>query len=130
MSHKSLPAPHPDQEVDAARGYITATAENLDALGLRVDRSWLDPKGPVDATIVTDSFALVWDEWRGWIRGDYVSGRQGERTVLDNATEIGGGVLLDPRAVGVLVRDGRTAATVARRAADARDGLFDGLRTY
>jgi hypothetical protein len=130
MSHESLPAPHPDQEVDEARGYITATVEALDALGLRVDRSWLDPKGPVDATVVTDSFALVWDEWRGWVRGDYVSGRQGERTVLENVAELGGGLLLDPRELAVLVRDGRTAAPVARRSADTRDGLFDGLRTY
>jgi hypothetical protein len=130
MSDEERPAPHPDPEVDEAHGYITATVDALDALGLRVDRSWLDPKGPVDATILTDSFALVWDEWRGWVRGDYVSGRQGERTVLDNAAELGGGLLLDPRELAALVRDGRTAPPVGRRAAHSRDGLFDGLRTY
>jgi hypothetical protein len=130
MSHERWPAPHPDLEVDEARGYITATVDALDTLGVRVDRSWLDPSGPVDATILTDSFALVWDEWRGWVRGDYVSGRQGERTVLENAAELGGGLLLDPRELAVLVRDGHTVAPVARRAAGARDGLFDGLRTY
>lgn len=130
MSDEKRPAPHPDPEVDEARGYITATVDALDALGVHVDRSWLDPRGPVDATILTDSFALVWDEWRGWVRGDYISGRQGERTVLDNAAELGGGLLLDPRELAVLVRDGRTAAPAGRRAAHSRDGLFDGLRTY
>jgi hypothetical protein len=130
MSDEKRPAPHPDPEVDEARGYITAVAEALDALSMPVARSWLDPKGPVDATVLVDSFALVWDEWRGWVRGDYVSGRQGERTVLENVTELGGGLLLDPRELAVLVRDGRTAAPAARRAADTRDGLFDCLRTY
>ncbi|MGI8336066.1 DUF6292 family protein [Actinomadura scrupuli] len=130
MSQEKRPLPHPDPEVDEARGYITDAVDALDALGVRVERSWLDPKGPVDATIVTDSFALVWDEWRGWVRGDFVSGRQGERTVLRNLTELGGGLLLDPRELAVLARDGRTVAPAGRRAADARDGLFDGLRRY
>jgi hypothetical protein len=124
------PAPHPDQDVDEARGYITAAVEALHALALPVDQSWLDPKGPIDATILTNSFALVWNEWRGWVRGDYVSGRQGERTVLENAAEVGGGLLLDPCELAVLVRNGRTAAPVAHRPAGARDGLFDGLRAY
>jgi hypothetical protein len=130
VTSNASPAPHPDPNVNETHGYITATVEALDALNLRVDDSWLDPKGPVDATIVTDSFALVWDEWRGWVRGDYVSGRQGERTVLANATDLGGGLLLDPRELAVLVRDGRTAAPAPDRPADARDGLFDGLRRY
>jgi hypothetical protein len=130
VTSNASPAPHPNPNVDEARGYITATVQALDALSLHVDESWLDPMGPIDATIVTDSFALVWDEWRGWVRGDYVSGRQGERTMLDNATEIGGQLLLDPRELAVLVRSGLTAGPVAHRPAGARDGLFDGLRTY
>jgi hypothetical protein len=130
VTSNASPAPHPNPNVNEARGYTTAAVEALDALSLHVDKSWLDPMGPIDATIVTDSFALVWDEWRGWVRGTYVSGRQGERTVLDNATEIGGGLLLDPRELAVLIRDGRTAAPIAHRPAGARDGLFDGLRTY
>jgi Family of unknown function (DUF6292) len=124
------PARHSDQDVDETRGYVTATVEALDAIGLHVDQSWLDPKGPIDATILTRSFALVWDEWRGWVRGDYVSGRPGERTVLENTTRLGGSLLLDPRELAALVRDGRTAAPLVSRADGARDGLFEGLRAY
>jgi hypothetical protein len=50
--------------------------------------------------------------------------------VLENAAELGGGLLLDPRELAVLVRDGCAAAPVAHRFAGARDGLFEGLRTY
>lgn len=129
MSNLASPAHHPDQEIDAAHGYVTATVEALTRRGTRVIRSWLDPRGPVDATIVIGSSALVWDEWTGWRAGGYVSGRQGVRTVLDGAVQLGGGVLLDPGALADLHARGSTLPLVTREPG-ARDGLFDALRNH
>ncbi|MFC4050844.1 DUF6292 family protein [Actinomadura syzygii] len=123
------PAHHPDPEVDAAHGYITAVVEALGDRGIQVDRSWLDPKGPVDATVVTGGKALVWDEWTGCTFGLYVSGRQGERTVLKDGRRLGGGVLLPPAVLARLVETGSALPQVTREPG-ARDGLFDALRDH
>ncbi|TDC76959.1 DUF6292 family protein [Actinomadura sp. 7K507] len=93
MSVSTVPAHHPDREVDCSHGYITDTAQKLAARGIPVRDAWLDPKGPIDATIVIGESALVWDEWTGWRIGTYMSGRQGVRTVLGDARQLGGGVL-------------------------------------
>lgn len=121
------PAHHPDPEVNAAHGYITDLVEALNSRGVQVDRSWLDPKGPVDATIVTGDNALVWDEWNGCTFGLYVPGRLGERTVLKDARRLGGGVLLPPPVLARLVETGTALPPVTREPGD-RDGLFDALR--
>ncbi|WP_396452482.1 DUF6292 family protein [Actinomadura sp.] len=127
MADSPYPAHHPVEQVDAAHAYITATVTALNDHGIRVDRSHLDPMGPIDATIITGDNALVWDEWDGWQIGAYVSGRQGERTVLRDAHLLGGGILLAPRAVAELVQNGGSLP-LATRKPDARDGLFDALR--
>ncbi|MCP2335357.1 DUF6292 family protein [Actinomadura rupiterrae] len=105
MSERRFPVParHPDPWVDEIHGYVTRVAETLGRAGVRVETCWLDPSGPRDATIVTrsgsDRRALVWDEETGWREGLFVSGRQGERTVLDGTRYLGGDVLLDGDAV-------------------------------
>ncbi|TDD91440.1 hypothetical protein E1293_02340 [Actinomadura darangshiensis] len=129
MSVSLTLAHHPDPEVDTAHAYIACGVRAFEALGIRVDASWLDPKGPVDATIITGDNAHVWDEWTGWRTGTFVSGRQGERTVLKDARRLGGGVLLSPVALAELV-DTDSDLPPATRSANARDGLFDALRTY
>ncbi|XRQ03895.1 hypothetical protein ACN3XK_45990 [Actinomadura welshii] len=129
MSDSALPAHHPDPEIDAEHGYITDAVSMLHHRGISVPRSHLDPCGPVDATIITGDNALVWDESTGWRIGTYVSGRPGERTVLENAYRRGGGVMLSTSVLTELVKSGRTRPPVDR-APDARDGLFDALRRY
>ncbi|QKW34681.1 hypothetical protein HUT06_12120 [Actinomadura sp. NAK00032] len=57
-----------------------------------------------------------------------MSGRQGERTVLRDARRLGGGILLSAPALADLVESGAALPLVTREA-DARDGLFDALRT-
>lgn len=99
MSH-ALPAPHPLPEIDAIRPYITEVVVALEMSGIDVNRSWLDPARPIDATIVIgDDIALVWDEWGGWVIGTYISGHQGERTVIDGAIRLLDGVEPLPDAV-------------------------------
>jgi hypothetical protein len=128
MADSAYPAHHPVEQVDTAHGYVTETVTALNGRGIRVDRSHLDPMGPVDATIITGDSALVWDEWTGWRIGTYVSGRQGERTVLRDARLLGGGILLAPSAIAELVESGDSLPLITR-APDAQDGLFDALRT-
>ncbi|MGK5550171.1 DUF6292 family protein [Actinomadura kijaniata] len=129
MSESTHPAHHPDPEVDAAHGYVSAVVDRLAAAGHRVPKCWLDPKGPVDATVLTEDFALVWDEWTGWRMGTYVSGRQGERTVLRDAVLLGGGVLPTPASLVRSTWEG-PRPSVTTRDIGARDGLFDALRVY
>ena len=128
MSDSEYPAHHPNPQVDAAHTYVTGTVTALLGQGIRVDRSHLDPMGPVDATIITGDNALVWDEWTGWRIGTYVSGRQGERTVLRDARLLGGGILLNPSAIADLVENGHSLPVVTREP-NAQDGLFDALRS-
>jgi len=84
----TIPAPHPLPEVDIIRPYITDVVRSLELSGVKVDRSWLDPMGPLDATIVFGSRALVWNEWTGWTIGAFISGQQGTRTILGNPTNL------------------------------------------
>jgi hypothetical protein len=127
MAESAYPAHHPHEQVDTAHAYIAATVRALRDRGIEVDRSHLDPMGPVDATIVAGGEALVWDEWSGWRIGAYVSGPQGERTVLRDARWLGGGVLLDPSAIAELVQSGGSLPLI-RREAGVRGGRFDALR--
>ena len=66
-----VPAVHPDPWVNVLHGYVTQATERLTAGGLLVERSWLDPRDPRDATIIfsdpaanvsAEKLALVWDE--------------------------------------------------------------------
>jgi hypothetical protein len=120
-----MPSGHPDPEVEATRPYITAVVLALLGEGIVVRRSWLDPRGPRDATIVFGvNSALVWDEETGWRRGEYVSGEQGERTVLARAAALGGGVLPPGTEVAARVKeDVRLTPEVYRKYTDICDGF-------
>ncbi|MBC6468523.1 DUF6292 family protein [Actinomadura alba] len=104
---------------------------------LHVERSWLDPMGPRDATILYtpasgsphELHALVWDEETGWRTGGYASGEQGVRTRLHDTDYLGGGVLTDPRELAVrLMGETRAPRTAHRSHTALRDGLDDALR--
>jgi hypothetical protein len=119
------------------RGYVTRAVEGLATGNLLVERSWLDPRNPRDATIIfsdpasnvsADKLALVWDEVTGWRHGTFVSGRQGVRTVLSDASYLGGGVLPDENDMVNRVLAGASEPRQAYRSvADLRDGLDDTL---
>jgi hypothetical protein len=133
-----LPISHPDPWVNLPHGYVTKTMRALDARGIRVLDSWLDPYGPRDATIryalrgghvaPSDILALVWDEVSGWRQGHFVEGHQGLRTKLTWVAYLGGGVLPDPREVTWRLTCGeREAASRYRSCADYHDGLDEAL---
>lgn len=133
MTDNSRPAPHTDPWVDLLRGYVTESVEALKAGGLLVERSWLDPRDPRDATIIfsdpasnvsAEKLALVWDEVTGWRRGAFVSGQQGVRTVLSGTSYLGGGVLPGTGEVPGRVLAGTSdMRREYRSVADLRDGL-------
>ena len=52
MTGKSGPPHHPDPWVDLLYGYVTRAVTGLESGGLQVERSWLDPRNPRDATII------------------------------------------------------------------------------
>ena len=119
------------------RGYVTKAVEDLSEGGLKVERSWLDPRNPRDATIIfthpasnvsAEKLALVWDEVTGWRSGVFQGGEQGVRTVLSGTAYLGGGVL--PTGTG-LVRRVLAGANEPRReyrsVADLHDGLDGAL---
>jgi hypothetical protein len=110
---------------------VAAVATALAARGFTVQRCWLDPYDPRDATIrCANALALVWDEETGWRQGQFVSGAPGERTVLAQPTALGGGLLPEPAAVAYRLLHRQTgAAQVYRSFHDLRDGLDDALRT-
>jgi hypothetical protein len=129
--------PHPDPWVDLLRDYITCSVQSLVEHDLHVERSWLDPMGPRDATILYrpmngsphDLHALVWDEETGWRTGGYASGEQGVRTRLHDTAYLGGGVLTDPRELALrLIEDTRAPRNAYRSHTALRDGLDDALR--
>jgi hypothetical protein len=124
------PGQHPDPWVNLLRGYITEAVQALTTGGLQVQRSWLDPEGPRDATIVlAGTRALVFDEVTGWRCGTFVSGQQGVRTKLSDIRYIGGGVLPDTRELAHRVANGHSAARREYRSVtDLCDGLDDALR--
>ena len=134
MYQDNIPLPHPDLWIDLTRRYVTAAVQALESGGLKVDRSWLDPRDPRDATIVYSHpeigglRALVWDEVTGWRHGSFIHGRQGIRTGLSGVAYLGGGVL--PGGADLLARlQGQISEPRRehRSIADLRDGLDDAL---
>ena len=102
MDPSMIPDAHPKPWLNLLREYVAETVQALAAGGLRVDRSWLDPDCPRDATILYRCVdgadetprALVWDEETGWRDGVCVSGEPGARTRLVEGTYLGGGLLV------------------------------------
>lgn len=138
MDPRMIPDVHPDPRLDMARDYVAETVHALATGGLRVERSWLDPTCPRDATILYSSggadatvHALVWDEESGWRTGEYVRGEPGLRTELAGVGYLGGGVLAAPGEVAERLRAGvRGQRRTYRSMWDLRDGLDDALRSY
>ena len=137
MDQDNIPPAHPDPWVNLLHGYVTKSVEALQAGGLRVERSWLDPRDPRDATIIfthpaasvpAAKLALVWDEATGWRRGVFESGEPGVRTVLSDAIYLGGGVLpAGQEVVNRLLAGNSEPPRHYRRVTDLRDGLDDAL---
>lgn len=137
MTGNSTPPVHPDPWVDVLRGYVTNAVEGLSQSGLKVERSWLDPRNPRDATIIfthpasnvsAEKLALVWDEVTGWRRGVFQSGQQGVRTVLSDPAYLGGGVLPeDAELVGRVLARTSEPRREYRSVAGLRDGLDSAL---
>ena len=137
MHLNSAPATHPDPWVNVLQGYVTQAVDCLAKGGLLVERSWLDPRDPRDATIIftdpatnvsAEKLAAVWDEVTGWRRGTFVSGEQGVRTELSNVTYLGGGVLpAEDDMVNRVLAGASEPQRVYRSVADLRDGLDDAL---
>jgi hypothetical protein len=137
MDKHVAPTPHPDRWVNLPCGYVTQVTERLVANGLLLERSWMDPFDPRDATIrLVDPAAdgseaeltLVWDEVTGWRRGRFVRGEQGVRTELAGVSYLGGGVLPDEADVVNRVLAGASEPRrTYRSVADLRDGLDDAL---
>ena len=131
------PAAHPDPWVNVLYGYVAQAVESLAAGGLLIERSWLDPRDPRDATIIfsdpasnvpAEKLALVWDEVTGWRRGTFVGGEQGIRTELADVSYLGGGVLASEHDVVNRVLAGASEPLCAYRSVgDLRDGLDDAL---
>jgi hypothetical protein len=139
MNATTSPAPHlhPDPWVDVLRGYVTQAAESLATNGLLVERSWLDPRDPRDATIIfshpasnvsAEKLALVWDEVTGWRHGVFQSGEQGVRTVLSGTRYLGGGMLPEGHELVARVLAGASEPRQEHRSVTSlHDGLDDGL---
>ena len=138
MNERTTPPAHPDPWIDLLRGYVTSAVQRLTTSGLVVERSWLDPRDPRDATIIFTGpapglpaglLALVWDEETGWRRGVFESGQQGIRTILSPATYLGGGVLPGhPELVNRVLSGASEPRRACRCATDLHDGLDDALR--
>ena len=137
MHLNSVPPAHPDPWVNVLRGYVSQAVEALATGGLLIERSWLDPRNPRDATVIfsdpasnvsADKLALVWDEVTGWRRGTFVSGEQGARTVLSDVSHLGGGVLpSEDNVVNRVLAGASEPQRTYRSIADLRDGLNDAL---
>lgn len=133
---KMFPDTHPNPRLNLMRDYVTEVVRALAIGGLRVDRSWLDPGAPRDATVLyrdveEDLWALVWEEETGWRTGRFVRGEPGVLTELAAASYLGGGVLVRPAEVSERLSAGvRAPRTVYRSMRDVRDGLDDVLRAY
>jgi hypothetical protein len=135
MPSRPTPHAHPDPFINLVQGYITDAVTALaGGRPLQIERSWLDPAGPRDATVVyrrpgdESQLALVWDEVSGWRHGRFESGQQGVRTVLSDVTYLGGGVLLDSAALAERLLAGTSEShREYRTLADRRDGLDDAL---
>lgn len=125
------PVPHPDRWVNHPSGYITGIMGHLITTGFVIDRAWMDPCQPRDATLVlSDLRAITWDEDRGLLLGRYVSGRQGERTVLADPVQLSKSILMEPAAVPAAVRAGRGTEPTRLRRHGTRDGLDEALDRF
>jgi hypothetical protein len=130
MDHRE-PQQHPVPRVNTTRNYVTRCVRALVHEGLVVDRSWLDPSDPRDATVVLgDARALVWDEVAGWRAGLFHSGEQGVRTVLRDSAHLGGGVLPAPAELAWRVVSGTTASRYEYRSYADADGFDEMLQTF
>src|ERR1700760_789537 len=136
MENHVAPTPHPDRWVNLPYGYITQVSDRLVANGLLIERSWMDPFDPRDATIrLVDPFAkasageltLVWDEVTGWRQGRFVRGKQGVRTELADVNYLGGGVLPSEDDVVSRVLAGASEPRRAYRTVADRDGFDESL---
>jgi hypothetical protein len=129
MTHR--PEPYTEEWLRLPLSYVRRVAE---VLGDRVSRWWDDPFDPRDATVrLVDGTALVWDEESGWRHGEFVSGRQGVRTIIAGVRYLGGGVLPGPGRVVALLDD-RAYGTASRPAyrsyTDVHDGFDAALAGY
>jgi Family of unknown function (DUF6292) len=131
VTDRREPPQHPESRVNTTRNYVIQSVQALIQQGLIVDRSWLDPSDPRDATVVIgDTRALVWDEVTGWRIGVFQSGRQGARTELTGAAQLGGGVLPAPVELARRVASGATAPRREYRSYSDSDGLDEALRAF
>ena len=125
--------PHSDPRLDLLRAYVTHAVLALANGGVHVERSWLDPFDPRDATIVCVGrggtlTGLVWDEETGWRRGTFVAGQPGERTVLRGVGHLCGGLLPSGETLARRFAEGvRQPEQKYRRYTDLRDGLDTAL---
>jgi hypothetical protein len=125
------PVPHPDRWVNRPWGFITGITGQLIKAGFVIDRAWMDPSQPRDATLVlSDLRAITWDEDRGLLLGRYVSGHQGERTVLTGSVQLSKRILMEPAAVPAAVRAGRGTKPTQLRSYGTRDGLDEALDRF
>lgn len=122
---------HPDPWVDLPFHYAAATLQGLQDAGMMIDRLWTDPSDPRDVTLVFQNLkALTWDEDHGWIVGGFVSGRQGERTVLAAPRQLIGKVLPAPAEVVAAIQAGTGTEPVRLRNYGERDGIDEMLLDY
>jgi Family of unknown function (DUF6292) len=130
MDHRE-PLPHQVPRVNATRNYVTQSVRALLKQGLVVDRSWLDPADPRDATVVlTDTRALVWDEVTGWRVGLFRAGAPGIRTALEGAVHLGGGPLPTPAELSRRAGSGASAPRRQYRTYADSDGFDEVLLGY
>jgi hypothetical protein len=137
MAERMRPAAHPDPWVNVTHGFVTQAVEDLAEGGLKIDRTWLDPRNPRDATVIFQhpasnvsaaELALVWDEVTGWRSGVFESGEQGVRTVLSDVRYLGGGVLLEgSELVGRVLAEVSEPRCEYRSVENLQDGLDDAL---
>jgi len=127
----TTPERHPHPWVNLPFHYVQAVLWELERTGHVIDRAWLDPSDPRDATIVfTNLQALTWDESRGWLAGDYVGGEQGVRTVLADARQLVRKILPSSAEVATAVVRDLGTDPVQLRAYGTRDGLDEQLRAF
>jgi len=125
------PDPHEDPWVNLPFQYAKSTLQKLQVGGYVVDRAWVDPSNPRDCTFVlSDSQALVWDEDFGWRTGGFISGRQGERTILADPRQLIGKILPAPAEVLDALRTGKATTPERLRNHGDRDGLDEKLRQF
>lgn len=125
MTMPEHPGDHPDPWVNLLKDYVSETVRALTYNGVCVQRSWLDPRDPRDATIVlADAHALTWDEHRGWLLGGFVSGAPGVRTILSDPHRLAHDLLPNPSEIGTMAPAG---TPVEYRHFTDRDGLDEAL---